>query len=88
MKKHIILTTIVLGMTIGAFAQGGGLFGMGSQRESSYEYTNTRGESLIGLPSSHGSGEDQNTDVTPLGSGMAILVGLGAAYAASKSRRK
>lgn len=87
MKKLIILTTIVLGMTIGAFAQGG-LFGMGPQRESgSYEYTSTR-ESLIGLPTSHGSGTDQDPEPAPLGSGALLLVGFGAAYAVSKKRNK
>ena len=85
MKKTILSIAIVLGMTIGAFAQNGGLFGKGPERQSeSYEYS-TR-NSLM-LPSSHGATSDQSSDA-PLSSGIAVLVGLGAAYALKKRNEK
>lgn len=89
MKKTFLTIAIVLGMTIGAFAQqGGGLFGMGPQRnsyENQYEETRTGG--LLSLPGSHGETEDQPTDA-PLGSGALLLIGFGAAYALKKRNEK
>jgi hypothetical protein len=88
MKKTILTIAIVLGMTIGAFAQNGGLFGKGPERQSeSYEYS-TRSGGLM-LPGSHGETSDQSGDEpAPLGSGIAVLVGLGAAYALKKRNEK
>lgn len=84
MKKLIILTSIVLGMTIGGYAQGG-LFGMGPQRHGGdYEYSGSR-EGMINLPSSHGGTDDAET---PLGGGALLLIGFGAAYVVSKKRNK
>ena len=88
MKKIILAIAIVLGITLGASAQNGGLFGMGPQRgEDSYDYSNREGEgSLIGLnlPSSHGKTGDQGA---PLGSGALLLIGFGAAYALKKKNK-
>ena len=84
MKKTLTTLAIFLGMTLCATAQnGGGLFQRGSMPdEAYYEDYNTRNGGLI-LPSGHG----QNTDAdAPLGSGIAVLVGLGAAYVMGKRR--
>lgn len=86
MKKTLLTIAIVLGMTLGAVAQkqGGGLFGMGAQRQTgNYESSEyTRGDGLL-LPSEHGSDSDQ----TPLGTGALLLIGFGAAYALKKRKK-
>ena len=85
MKKLTLTLAIVLGMTVGAMAQGG-LFQRGySDYDSDYMTNNDRTGSLLSLPS-HGSTED--VDATPIGSGIAVLVGLGAAYAVAKKRKE
>lgn len=81
MKKIAMTLVILLGLTVGAFAQEGGLFGMGSSRGENYSKT----EPMINLPGSHGSNDDQGA---PLGSGIVVLAGLGAAYLASKKNNK
>lgn len=80
MKKTIITLTILFGMSMGLSAQGG-MFGYGETRSS--DYRDEDNQSLLHLPSSHGGTED---DGAPLGSGIAVLVGLGAAYALTKKR--
>jgi len=86
MKKLALTIAIVLGMTLGTFAQDRGLFNMGSKSESD-SYYNDRGtgdEPIFGLPGSHGSDEDQ---ATPIGSGALLLIGFGAAYALKKRKK-
>ena len=85
MKKITMTLVILLGLTMGAFAENGGLFGMGETRSDSYS---TRSEGLleIGLPSEHGLDGDQGA--SPLGSGTVLMLGLGAAYLASKKHRE
>jgi hypothetical protein len=82
MKKLALTFAIVLGMTIGASAQG--LFGLGASRGDDNNSVNREGP-MINLPTTHGSTDDQGA---PLGSGIAVLVGLGAAYAMSKKNKK
>ena len=85
MKKTLTTLAILLGMALCATAQnGGGLFQRGSMPEEAYyQDYNTREGGLI-LPGGHG----QNTDAdAPLGSGIAVLVGLGAAYALKKRKK-
>ena len=60
---------------------GAGLFGLGN---SGLYNGATRG-GMINLPGTHGSDEDQNT---PLGSGIAVLTALGAAYMVAKRRKE
>ena len=85
MKKTITTIAIFLGITLCASAQqtGGGIFERGYVSE---EASNPRsGESLLSLPGSHGS----NTDTeAPLGGGIAVLLGFGAAYAFAKRRKE
>ena len=80
MKKLALTIAIVLGMTIGAFAQGG-LFGKGDTRD----ITRDGDISLPSVPGQHGISGDQSA--APVGSGIAVLIGFGAAYAAAKRRK-
>ncbi len=57
-----------------------GLFGMGGGTL----FSNTRNGGLV-LPGSHGQTDDSSA---PLGSGIAVLMGLGAAYTLKKRRVK
>ena len=85
MKKLTLTFAIVLALALGAMAQqGGGLFERGAVLEEASNDYNNRDGSLI-LPGSHGLDTDQNG---PLGSGIAVLMGLGAAYLVGKKRRE
>lgn len=83
MKKLALTIAIVLTMGLGAFAQDGGLLNRGVSFDK-----NERGGMMKGgemnFPD-HG----QNTDGdAPLGSGVAVLLGLGAAYMVAKKRNE
>ena len=90
MKKLVLTIAVVLGMTLGASAQffgdngqpnqGGGLFGRGDTPH--YEGEGGSGTPLLPL---HGQTGNQDA---PLGSGALLLIGFGAAYAASKRRKE
>ena len=94
MKKLVLTIAVVLGMTLGASAQyfanndaqpnqGGGLFGRGMvSDEMFYGASGTNGLPLLPL---HGQTDNQDA---PLGSGALLLIGFGAAYAASKRRKE
>ena len=85
MKKTLITIAIVLGITIGASAQNGGLFGKGPSRDMDYEYSTREGEGgLLNLPSQHGTSNDETA---PLGSGALLLIGFGAAYALKRRKK-
>ena len=77
MKKTITTLTLILGLAVGATAQGGGLF----QRGHVSEETSNRGGSPL-LPT-HTLTDDQNADA-PLGGGMALLAALGVLYAMNR----
>ena len=87
MKKTLTTLAILLGMTLCATAQnGGGLFQRGSMPDEDYyedSYYRTGNGGLINLPDAHGQSGDANA---PLGSGIAVLAGLGAAYLITKKR--
>ena len=93
MKKTIITLTLILGMTMTTFADGG-LFNRGNNAKygqaSGYTYFNAKepvmreGDNPL-LP---GHGLVDNQPASPLGSGIAVLVGLGAAYLVGKKRRE
>ena len=96
MKKLAITLAIILGLGLGGFAQGryysseevyyegeGGLFGKGPKLFSK----NGNDPLLPGLPDTHGGDGDSDGDA-PLGSGVAVLVGLGTAYLVRKKRRE
>ena len=93
MKKLIITITILFGLSLTTFADGG-LFHRGSNarngQASGYTYFNAKdpvmrdGETPL-LP---GHGLDTNQPAAPLGSGIAVLMGLGAAYLVGKRRKE
>lgn len=87
MKKTLLTFIVLLGVTFGAFAQGG-LFKYGAVSDEAYYSSSTRQEQglFLSLPSSHGESNDQNG--TPLGSGALLLIGLGAAYAGLKRKNQ
>ena len=80
MKKLIITTAIILGLGLTTFADpdGGGLFMRGETTENR-DIFNTPA-----LPN-HGQTGNQNA---PLGTGIALLTTLGAAYLVGKKRRE
>ena len=91
MKKTIITLTIILGMTMTSFADGG-LFQRGYNAKNGFSgYTyfgatemgdRTTDPLMPGLPA-HGENTNQSA---PVGSGIAVLLGLGAAYLVGKKR--
>ena len=82
MKKLALTFAIVLGLSMTTFAEGGGLFQRGGEQENNYY---TREGSGIVLP---GHGESDNQEATPLGTGIAVLTALGAAYLVGKKRNE
>ena len=89
MKKLALTTAIVLALSLTTFAQGGSMF----HRENSGENGTSLYESRGGFnkdgsgPNLPGHGSNENNDA-PLGSGIVMLLGLGAAYAVAKKRRE
>ena len=82
MKKLAMTIAIVLGLSMTTFADGGGLFQRGDERENGY-YGGTRGFGP-GVP-----GHDEEGDQpAPLGTGIAVLTALGAAYLVGKKRNE
>ena len=85
MKKLIITTAIILGLGLTTFAQNdnkGGLFLRGAEMDESSSRETT--PTLV-LPSQHGETGDQGA---PVGSGIAVLMGLGAAYLVAQRRKE
>ena len=88
MKKLALTIAIVLGLGMASFADNGGLFNRGasapaSTTSSSYE-GNRDGIFAPRIPN-HGETTHQNA---PVGSGIAVLTALGAAYLVGKKRRE
>jgi hypothetical protein len=83
MKRLVLTIAVVLGLSMTTFAQGGGLFQRGANNEESHGLMN-RDPKVPGLPG-HGSNENEDA---PMGSGIAVLIGLGAAYALTKNRKE
>ncbi len=96
MKKIAFTIAIVLGIGMSSFAQGG-LFQYGEVSDQDYyagtawyvlnqnnEFQIHKGGGLI-IPNLPTHGEEDNTDA-PLGSGVLLLIGFGAAYAMKKRK--
>ena len=85
MKKLALTLAVVLGLGLTTFANNndGGLFQRGA--EPTYGLYGDRG--LTGGPILPGHDEEGNQDA-PLGSGVAVLLGLGAAYMVAKKRKE
>ena len=91
MKKLAITIAIVLGLGMTSFADpnGGGLFQRGEAVENNGIYGNNRDVIPI-FPNHHDptSGETPSDISAPLGSGIALLTALGAAYLVGKRKRE
>ena len=92
MKKLTLTLAIVLGMTLGAIAQqsGGGLFQRGYVSDEQFYgagyYSDRINGTLMPVLPDHNS--NNNQDASPLGSGIALLLGMGGAYLVGKRRRE
>ena len=92
MKKTIITLSIILGMTMTSFADGG-LFNRGNNSKNGsnngYAFFSAKNEisEVVDTPLLPPHGEENNM-AAPLGSGIAVLMGLGAAYMVAKKRRE
>ena len=86
MKKLIITTAIILGLAMTSFADpnGGGLFQRG---DTPNKGMSMRENSDMPMLPNHNLNTNQNADA-PLGTGIAILATLGAAYLVGKKRRE
>ena len=89
MKKQIITTAIVLGLSMTSFAQGG-LFHRGANADGTPAEVSLTGDGTKGnrggepmLPIH----EQDNNQPAPLGSGIALLTALGAGYVVAKRRK-
>ena len=87
MKKLAMTLAIVLGLGMASYANGGGLFGQGQAVAEEQSTSVMSGTRLGGAPNLPGHGSEGNQPA-PLGSGIAVLVGLGAAYAYAKKREE
>ena len=94
MKKLIITIAIVLGLGLTSFADGG-LFQRGNNAKNGFsgysyfsanEMGNREGGTLSPVLPSHNVLDNQSA--TPVGSGIAVLMGLGATYLVGKKRKK
>ena len=91
MKKTLLTIAIVLGLGMSTFADpnGGGLFQRGWTPDEEYYglgyYNTNRLEN--GTPMLPNHGEADNADA-PLGTGIAVLTALGAAYLVGKRRKE
>ena len=85
MKKLAMTLAIVLGLGMASYANGGGLFGQGQVAAEEHSTSVMTGTRLGGAPNLPGHGTEGNQPA-PLGSGIAVLIGLGAAYAYAKKR--
>lgn len=88
MKKLALTTAIVMALGLAAVSQPdnnhqGGLFGYGMEPREYAGRGDTYSSPLL-LPD-HGKTDDQ---AAPLGTGAALLIGLGAAYLVGKKRKQ
>ena len=88
MKKLILTIAVILGISLSVNAQyfgGGGLFERGLVSDE--EFYGAGGLRDGGLPNLPVHGQTDNQDA-PLGGGILLLAGLGAAYALSRRERE
>ena len=90
MKKLIMTSAIVLALSFTTFAQDGMFHRSDNAKNGGNGYAlyeakgDLKGGGFPGLP---GHGESDDVDA-PLGSGIVLLAGLGAAYMVAKKRRE
>ena len=88
MKKTLVTIAIVLGLGMTSFADptNGGLFQRGEAIENNGG--TIYGSNRDGNPMLPGHGHDSNQPAAPLGSGIALLTTLGAAYLVGKRKQE
>jgi len=93
MKKTVLTFALVLAMGIGTFAQEseGGMLRRSKEYQATYR--NDGRQRLVDIDGSFitlpGFGQTDDQDgALPLGSGIAVLLGLGAAYMMGKKRKE
>ena len=89
MKKLIMTTAIVLALGFTTFAQDGMFHRSDNAKNggNGYALYESKGDLKGGFPGVPGHGETGDVDA-PLGSGIVLLAGLGAAYMVAKKRRE
>ena len=88
MKKLVMTTAIILGLAMTTFAQGGSMFKRENSGDNGTSLYESKGLTKGGFgPNLPGHGETGDGDA-PLGSGIVLLAGLGAAYMVAKKRRE
>lgn len=85
MKKLVLTLAIVLGVGMASFAQNGGLFQRGETPQQTYFFREDGVTPPLLLPGEHNLYGNQSA---PLGSGIALLTAIGAAYLVGKKRRE
>ena len=86
MKKLVLTIAVVLGLSLTTFAENdGGLFQRGASEPTSGIFNDREGTPM--MPNLPGHNLNGNQDA-PLGSGIAVLLGLGAAYLVGKKRKE
>ncbi len=88
MKKLALTIAVVLGLGLATFANNdGGLFQRGASEPSGIYGNRETGMFPAAAPGLPIHGQPDNQDA-PLGSGAAVLLGLGAAYLVAKKRKE
>ena len=89
MKKLIMTTAIILGLSFTTFAQDGMFHRSDNAKNggNGYALYESKGDLKGGFPGVPGHGETGDVDA-PLGSGIVLLASLGAAYMVAKKRRE
>jgi len=100
MKKIVLTAAVILGFTMGSYAQGlyqdnevmgGGLFGRGPINEGMTRDGGTFSLCFPGhnfITNWNGGSQGHDDELLPLGNGALLLIGFGAAYAMSKRKKK
>jgi hypothetical protein len=91
MKKLMITTALVIGLGMCAFADNGGLFERGKVSDDSYYGMGHPRDGIYYTPilPYHELDTNQPADIVlPLTDGLAVLLGLGAAYWVGKKRKE
>ena len=87
MKKIVIILAIVLGLSMTTFADGngGGLFQRGNAPQQTQQNGFRTGTNPM-LPTHNLTGNQNANPEVPVGTGIAVLIGLGVVYAITKKR--
>ena len=86
MKKLALTIAIVLGLSMTTFADpNGGLFQRGANDDQTSGWRD--GNNSVPMLPNHGLSANQDAN-GPVGSGIAVLLGLGGAYLVAKKRRE